>query len=374
MSEPTARARERERDSPFAVPLLLHVLGGLVHRWPGLWLWLSRVESNGLEREIAGLSIRKPIYVCGLARSGSTLLHEIISSCRSVATQRVKDYPMVFTPFWWRRALAGQHPAAPRERAHRDGMMITTDSPDALEEMLWMAFFPRCHDPSVSNLVGADDHYPAFESFYRTHIRKLLLAEQATRYAAKANYHIARLAYLARLFPDARFVIPIRAPAGHITSLMRQHQWFSQGQRQEPRARAYMQRSGHFEFGLDRRPMHLGDGGRVRRIMAAWSAGDEVRGLAQYWAMVHEYLARLLASNTQVRQAAHVVRFETLCADPAGTLRGVLDHCELPDADRIIERSAPNIRYPTYYTSTLSPDDQEVIHQETGVAARPWGY
>ena len=29
--------------------------------------------------------------------------------------------------------------------------MVTTDSPDAIEEMLWLAFFPRCHDPAVSN-------------------------------------------------------------------------------------------------------------------------------------------------------------------------------------------------------------------------------
>ena len=36
--------------------------------------------------------------------------------------------------------------------------MITAESPDALEEMLWMAFFPRCHDASVSSLLGAADH------------------------------------------------------------------------------------------------------------------------------------------------------------------------------------------------------------------------
>src|SRR5262249_1679220 len=157
--------------------------------------------------------------------------------------------------------------------------------------------------------------------FYRTHIRKLLLAEGATRYAAKANYHVARLPYLLRLFPDARFLLPVRAPAAHVASLVRQQRWFAHGQRQHPRALAYRRWAGHFECGVDRRPMHLGDGDRVRRIVAAWEAGDEVRGLALYWDMVYGYLARLLAADARVRDAALVVRYEALEAAPAETLR-----------------------------------------------------
>src|SRR5262245_3380346 len=196
----------------FHVPPFLHVLGGLVQRYREFWLGLGRLESSLLANEIRALRIQKPIFVCGLARSGSTLLHEVVCSHPHVATHRAKDYPMVFTPYWWRRATANLRPQPPRERAHRDGVTVTLDSPDALEEMLWMAFFPRCHDPSTSNLLGAADSHPAFESFYDQHIRKVLLAEGARRYAAKANYHVARLAYLARLFPDARFLIPVRAP------------------------------------------------------------------------------------------------------------------------------------------------------------------
>jgi hypothetical protein len=346
----------------------------LVQRWPAFWLWLGRLESSRLAEQLSGVVVRRPIYVCGLARSGSTLLHEVVSSAPGVATHRVKDYPMVFTPYWWRRATANLRPQPPRERAHQDRVMVTTDSPDALEEMLWMAFFPRCHDPTVSNLLGARDHHPAFESFYDLHIRKLLLAEGATRYAAKANYHVARLSYLARMFPDARFLLPVRAPATHIASLMRQHRLFSQGQRQHPRALAYMRRSGHFEFGLDRRPIHLGEEKRVRRIREAWAAGDEVRGLAMYWDMVYGYLAELLTSNSRVREATLVVRFESLCAAPTETLRAVLAHCSLADADSVVERHAPGIRSPNYYESNLSPEDLAVIRAETAATAHLWGY
>jgi hypothetical protein len=171
----------------------------------------------------------------------------------------------------------------------------------------------------------------------------------------------------------------VRSPAGLIASLLRQHRWFSQGQRKHRAALAYMGRSGHFEFGLDRRPMNLGDGPLVRRILAAWSAGDEVRGLAIYWDMVYGYLARLLASDARVRDAALVVPFETLCSAPAETLRAVAGHCGLSnadgiDADGIIERQAHEIRFPTYYDNTFSPDEMAVIHAETAATAGRWGY
>jgi hypothetical protein len=368
------RIVQTARASPFYVPPLLDILGGLVQHCPRFWLWLGRLESRRLAAELAPVSVRMPVHVCGLARSGSTLLHEIICSHPGVATHRVKDFPLVFTPFWWRSATAGMAPGPPRERPHRDGMMIAAGSPDALEEMLWMAFFPRCHDPGVSHLLGAGDHYPAFEEFYDSHLRKLLLAEGATRYAVKNNYHVARLGYLARLSPDARFLIPVRAPADHVASLLRQHRWFSEGQRKHRRALAFMQRSGHFEFGLDRRPMNLGDGDRVREIQRLWAAGEDVRGLARYWAMVYGHLARLLASDARVRAAARVVRFETLCEAPEQTIRTALDHCELPEAGRLAEEYAATIRSPTSSSRELSQEERAVIQEETGATACLWGY
>jgi hypothetical protein len=370
----TAAPTDSDQQSPFFVPSVVDALGGLVQRHRNFWLWLGRLESSLVAEKLRSVQIHNPLYICGLARSGSTVLHEIVASHPRVATHRIKDYPMLFTPYWWRRATAHLRPQPPRERVHQDGVMITTDSPDALEEMLWMAFFPRCHDAAVCNLLGSADSNPAFESFYNLHIRKLLLAEGASRYASKANYHIARLAYLLRLYPDARFLIPVRRPQTHIASLMRQHRRFAQGQRQHPRALNYMRRSGHFEFGLDRRPTHLGDAERVQRIVEAWSSGDEVRGLAMYWDMVYGYLARLLASNRAVREAALVVRFEDLCAAPVETLRSVLQHCALPDAANIVDRWAPAIRSPTYYASDFSPQDMTVIHAETSTTAGLWGY
>jgi hypothetical protein len=360
--------------SAFAVSPWTHFLGGLVHRFPALWLRLGRLETRSLEKELRAVALRMPIYVCGLARSGSTLLHEVICTSASVATHRVKDYPLVFAPFWWRRAAAQLPPTPPRPRAHGDGMSISLDSPDALEEMLWMAFFPACHDPRVCQVMGAKESHPDFESFHRDHLRKLTLAEGKSRYAAKANYHVARLSYLARMYPDVRFVLPVRSPESHIASLMRQQQRFARGQRKHRRSLEYMRSSGHFEFGLDRRPMNLGDRPRVAEVRRAWAKGEEARGLAICWDMVYGHMARVLEDDERVRKAALVVRFETLCAEPAATLGAVLDHCRLEDRDAILQQYTQKIRSPDYYKIEFTAADRAAIRAETAATARRFGY
>jgi hypothetical protein len=363
-----------DRNSPFYVPTFLHVVGGIVERYTDFWIRLGRLESGMLESQLHSVAVRAPIFICGLARSGSTLLHELIASCPGTATHRMLDYPMVFTPYWWRKAVGNLRAKPPRERVHGDGVMVTPQSPDALEEMIWTAFFPRCHDPSVPNLAPEVGNRPDFETFYRNHVRKLLIAERADRYAAKANYHIARLTYLVRVFPDARFIVPVRAPADHIGSLMRQHHRFCKVQRSHFRLRAFMRRAGHFEFGLDRRPIHLGDGSRVREIQKAWGAGNEVRGWAMYWDMIHGYLDRLLAADARVRRAVKVVRFEDICTEPAPTIAAVLDHCGLPAERESIERHVRSIHLPTTYERAFTGAESARIKAETGKTAGEWGY
>ncbi|MEL6964771.1 MAG: sulfotransferase, partial [Pseudomonadota bacterium] len=236
-------------------------LGGHMERHPNFWIKLGNLESRFLRDDLGEIKIEKPIYIAGLARSGSTFLLEALASHGSTVTHRYKDFPPVFTPYWWNRFLGFMPEKAPlpAERAHKDGIVITEESPEAFEEALWMAFFPKLHDPTTSAFLGRDHAHEAFESFYRDHIRKLLAVRGGNRYLSKGNYNLTRLAYLQKLFPDARFVLPIRAPAWHIASLIKQHTLFKDGLTGNRRALDHMRRVGHFEFGPDRRPINAGD-------------------------------------------------------------------------------------------------------------------
>lgn len=321
-------------------------------------------------------SIERPVYVAGLARAGSTILLELLAAIPGVATHRYRDYPPIYTPYLWNWLLdrLPRRQLAPVERTHLDGIMVTPDSPEALEEILWMTFLPWVHDPSRSNVLNADASHPEFERFYRDHVRKLLLVRGGSRFVSKGNYNVTRLEYLLKLFPDARFVVPIRRPHGHIASLMKQHTLFCRGETQHPRMLEHMRRVGHFEFGLDRRPINAGDDALARDVRAMWERGEEARGWGRYWASIYRHVADRLETNPALRRASVVVRFEDLCESPDATVRSLLRHCGLEEDEDVVARFAARIGYPTYYRPNLSPRELNEIESETAAIAQWFGY
>lgn len=243
--------------------------------------------------------------------------------------------------------------------------MITPDSPEAREEAIWMAFFDHLHDPERSNVLNREAENPAFEKFYRDHIRKLLAARGKRRYLSKGNYNITRLAYLHKLFPDARFVIPVRDPVWHIASLMKQHRLFCEGERGNHHALDYMRRLGHFEFGLDLRPINCGDSEIVREIEYLWRNGEEVRGWAKYWAMIYGHVAETLEADPALRKATMILRYEDLCEKPEETMKQLMTHCRLAASETVIGNFAERLKLPDYYRPAYSEDDLASIAELT---------
>lgn len=372
----TSARTDRTEDPDFQVATWMHLAGGWVHRHPRAWIKLGNLETRAVADAIEDLTVDRPLYVAGLARSGTTIVLEHLAGHPEVASHRYADFPFLPIPYWWNRWLSlvpGAHEEA-RERAHKDGIQVTSKSPEAFEEMLWMAFFPNAHDPDHSSVLGRDDRHPDFEAFYDQHIRKLLAIRERRRYLAKGNYNLARLGYLHRLYPDARFLVMIRDPVWHIASLMKQQALFVAGETAEPRALEHMRRVGHYEFGLDRRAINMGNDGETARITALWQSGQEVEGWARYWTAVYRQVADTLDADRALGQAALVVRYEDLCGDADHTLAGVFRHAELPLSDPERQRLASGLHAPTYYQPRFDERERALIKEITAPVARRFGY
>lgn len=376
MSTDSHSKRADRTHNGFAVAGWVDYLGGFIARHPSWWITLGNLETKLVAEAIADIQIDRPIYVAGLARSGSTILLETLARHPQVATHRYRDYPPVFTLYLWNRWLDRVPRRAEQavERTHQDGIAVTSESPEAFEEVLWMVFFPTLHDPAYSALLSRSTRQPAFEAFYRDHIRKLLAVRARSRYVAKGNYNLTRLGYLHSLFPDARFVIPVRNPVWHLASLMKQQALFVQGQRGNPSALRHLQRVGHFEFGLDRRPINTGNAEAVGEVLDLWQHGEDVTGWARYWALIHTYLADLLEADDALRQACHIVRYEELCETPSSTIAAVLAHCGLPADTAFLAAAADRIQFPTYYEPRFTRTELALIARETAAAAQRFGY
>lgn len=349
-------------------------LAALVLRHPAAWRVLSEWESSLLSKRLAATTIDRPVFISALARAGTTILLRKLCELPEFATHRYSDFPFLFTPYAWAllRRLAPASRQIPRERMHKDGIMVTAESPEAMEEVLWMAFFPHLHDPAKSNYLDDRIQRPEFEVFFADHIRKLILTRGGQRYISKNNYNLTRLSYLSRIFPDARFLLPIRAPVSHVASLMKQHELFCQVQHENEATRQHLHLTGHFEFGLDRRPINSGDHDAIEAIEACWKRREEVRGWARYWALLYRHVDERLEADAELARRCLLVRYEDLCDRAPETMAAVCEHIGLPAEHA--ERLAAGLHQPDYYTVQLTDGERAAIAEETAAVARRFGY
>jgi hypothetical protein len=235
-----------------------------------------------------------------------------------------------------------------------------------------MHFFPFVHDARARHVLQASHDNPEFNAFYVAHLRKILLLRGCERYVSKGNYNIARLEYLLNLFPDARFVIPIRHPLSHVYSLVRQHELFTRYSQEDARVPGYMRAAGHYEFGPQRVPINL-DEKSTRATLEAWRKGDDALGYALMWRSVYGHV-RDLTRNDALAEHIRIVRYEDLCADAASTLRELFDFCQLTDGTEELLQALPEISPPASNSQGLSGEQRESVWSTTADLAEWFGY
>jgi hypothetical protein len=326
---------------------------------------LGEAEYDAFGNRLDQLSIEAPVFISGLARSGTTMVLTLLSQADGVATHRYRDFPFLCVPLaWnWLQDRLGPRELEAVERPHRDRIRITKESADAFEEPIWQEFFPWLHDPGRCHVMGADTANPEFESFFAAHLRKILWLRRGRRYVSKGNYNLARIEYLARLFPSARFVVPVRAPLAQVRSLTEQHALFCRYAQSDARVPKYLAAAGHYEFGPQRRPLNF-DPLRIGEVEAAWREGDDARGYARQWAQAYAHVDRLRGDPR-----IFVLRFEDFCARPGESVRELLDFCGLTDASGRVAAAAASVSAPP----ERKPLDRAVWPEVAALAAR-FGY
>ncbi|MFX1262119.1 MAG: sulfotransferase [Promethearchaeota archaeon] len=372
------RRTEKETAKQFDFPAPMYFIAKLVHQFPTMANLMNKTESLILKRQIADYAIDRPIYVTGMARAGTTITLEMLSQHPSVATHRYLHMVLPYTPHFIQLA-ANVLPLmkSPVERLHKDRLLVTRDSPEAVEEIIWQRFFSSIVDESQSNILDSTTSNPDFEMFYMEHLRKLLFNQNATRYAAKNNYNASRMEYLQKMFPDVRFVVVIRNPFDHIASLAKQDIILRSFESADPRLLDWTKIIGHREFGSAKICINFGNSKTVEMIRNLWSSpGTYAQGWAVYWNEVYSYLFEKLDSNPNLADATIVVRYEDLCEFPEKTVDAIVQHVEIdPESFRPIkEYYSSRLTMPTYYRTEYTEQEQQDILRETEETASRFGY
>lgn len=209
--------------------------------------------------------IDQPMYVMGLARSGTTVTLEILEKTGVFHSTTYRDMPFVLCPNFWRgltrySRLNSQLAA----RAHGDGIVIGFDSPESFEEVFWRTACETRHGPDLAYLSANEEILSDFAAYRQLSVFSSLSrdfrsaqAPLKMRYLSKNNNNVMRLNELSSQ-PGAQLVLVIRDPLATAWSLYRQHQRFIQLQTDDAFVVAYMRWLAHHEFGLGHKPLMNG--------------------------------------------------------------------------------------------------------------------
>jgi hypothetical protein len=178
------------------------------------------------------------VFVSGLARAGTTILLRAIHASEEFASLSYADMPFVLAPNLWNKLSPKSGNKVEQARAHDDGIMVSTDSPEAFEEVFWQTLSEQ----------EASDHFEIY-------IQLILKKYKKERYLSKNNQNVTRLRKIIELLPNATILVPFRDPIQHANSLLFQHLKFCDIQSTDNFVKDYMDWIGHSEFGLGYRPI-----------------------------------------------------------------------------------------------------------------------
>lgn len=257
-------------------------------------------------RAAAEYPIENPVFVCGLARAGTTIIMRILHATDEFASLSYRDLPFPLAPNGADRITGRfRRTVAAREREHGDGLAHDLDSPEAIEEVFWRCFegtrFLRPH--------GLEPVPPLPETVeqFRRYMSLVLLRYGRGRYLSKNNANILRLPALIQAVPSAILIHPFRDPLQHAASLLNQHVRALALHRSDPFRLKFMTWLGHHEFGAGQRPFHLPgspDSSLDPMTLDYWLAA---------WTSVHDFL---LDQPPLLRTRQHFIDYDAMCAAP----------------------------------------------------------
>ena len=228
------------------------------------------------------------VFVSGLARSGTTALLNALYQSDTFASLSYDDMPFILAPNLWSKINSKSKSSDLVERAHGDGIKVSTESPEAFEEVFWMTF---------------DENDKNDQQKFKTYVQLINHKYGKGRYLSKNNQNIRRLGLISKLFPCSKILIPFRHPLQHAFSLLSQHKKFIADSKEDIFISNYMTWIGHTEFGPNYIPINQKNLNFVDHL--------NINHWIEQWHMTYKACYSMFKENPNIS----FISYEKLCND-----------------------------------------------------------
>ncbi len=273
--------------------------------------------------------IIKPIFITGLARSGSTILANILNLHSDTGSFLYRDVPFIEMPYLWSFANRLFYAGLKEElRPHNDGILVGPDSPDPFEEIIWKKYLDNYLNSSSQFLTRRYSNNKLQTALKKNILKILYVRGSKKRYLSKGNYNISRLEYILKIFPDAKIVLCIRDPYKQVESLVNVHNKFTDYCKKNKYLVKQLNILSHFEFGPERKPIYLNEK-NYNKTLDLWNKSDHYLGYLIQWYDIYQMVLNKYLSNKEISKNIFIINNEDLLLKPKETITNILNFTEL---------------------------------------------
>ena len=279
-----------------------------------------------LAPRINHIPIDRPVFIIGPYRSGTTILQEILATHPQVGyfwyltnvfgQSTVLSYRT--TQFFCRIGLIDGKPISP---VHNPSIPAHILSPFECES-IWRPTRRSLWDDQEM-FLDAGFSNPRFERRLKRQIRSHLYTNKASRFLNKNPVNSLRVAYLHKLFPDARFINIARNPLQTVISHYRTAARVEKAFNQDPHTRRIFRK----QLNIDMLSHRIRTA--ARPDIEELNQQHPLLGIAAQWAAMQQAVISAAAANPQITLLD--IRYEALVNSPTETLALVWSFIDLDD-------------------------------------------
>lgn len=234
--------------------------------------------------------IDKPVFVCGLARSGTTPITQMLYFTDEFSSLEYRDLPFIEIPLVWNlfnKFIYGKNKEI--ERFHKDGLIITQNSPDAFLEIIFKNNIENYDENGFSQLLKSNYKNINLKKELILTINKVNKLRKKRRFLSKINYLVSRIEYILSIFKNAKIIICVRNPIETAKSLSKLHYKFINESKTNKYFDFNISQLCHFEFGINRKPLLFLN---CEKTKSYWGKNQNINGYLNEWINLYSYLIK----------------------------------------------------------------------------------